>query len=813
MISKLISELTDEEKIALICGTHGMYTNSISRLSIRSLTMSDGPHGLRKQPPEGGLLSYGTSEIATAFPPASTTANSFNVALLYAEGQAIASECHKYDVDLLLGPSMNIKRHPLNGRNFEYFSEDPYLIGEMALGFVKGLQDNGVGACIKHFAFNNSETFRTISNSIVDERAAREIYLKAFQRVIKEGEPYAVMCGYNKYNGVFCSENEELLTGILRTQWGYKGLTMTDWGATNDRVLGIKSGLDLEMPGDTPSIRGQVKNALDKKMISDLEINKAVYNVLHLIEKCDDNKSKVSSCSFDENDKLACDIATQSAVLLKNDGTLPLAKERDYACLGLIFSEPLYQGSGSSNITPYKLTSVKDAFEKRNVKYEYAEGYDFSNETNIVLLENALNIARNHETVLLFVGATDSRDTEGVDKATLNLPNNQIELIQEVLKLGKKVILVLFTGDVITLPDVKKVNSILNMQLPGQAGGEACGRLLFGEDSPSGRLAETWINSLDDIPNSKDYGNKKNDLYKESILIGYRYTSTTNTKVAYPFGYGLSYTQFEYSNIAITREDDTIHVFLRLTNTGDYDGFEVVQIYARGPKTKYFKPKKELKAFKKIFVKKGSTESVVIDISIDELKIYDVSCHGFILEKGQHTIEVCKDVETVIFSEPIDASDGVKITSIYPYIDLESFSSGHMEEISDHDYLMANSLTVETIDDMGEQLTLDSTLRDFKRTFWGRRIFALVNKFSGKPMKNAKKIEDVNERIRSIQCAKFIQQMSINSTIRFLSMNAGDMLTLNRAQGLVDIANGHIFRGLKKMIKRTKTTKLPNSKK
>ena len=471
---ELLEKLSLSEKVALVAGADFMYTRSVPRLGIPSLRMSDGPHGLRVQE-KGGDNGVTGSLPATAFPTAATTASSWNTDNLRRMGEAIGEECRYYGVNVLLGPGANIKRNPLCGRNFEYFSEDPLLAGRMAAAEVVGVQSKGVGVSVKHFALNNAENYRMMSDSVADMRAMREIYLKVFEIILKESDPCTMMCAYNRINGTFCSENEWLLDDILRKEWGYDGLVMTDWGAARDRVAGVRAGLDLEMPGDTAVCRRRLFDAVKDGTLKTEDLDKAVLNVLTLIEKTIKEK-KADHVDWAEHDALAAEIAADSAVLLKNDGTLPLSDEKEYLVVGDLFDKMRYQGAGSSMINPYRLTTPRAAFDRAGVRYEFARGY-FENESEDEgLIEAALAAAEGYDTVLLFAGLTDYVESEGGDREDMRLPANQLALIDALAETGKRVVLVLFGGSPIELPFRNKMSAILDMYLPGQSGGSAVDR-------------------------------------------------------------------------------------------------------------------------------------------------------------------------------------------------------------------------------------------------------------------------------------------------------------------------------------------------
>lgn len=577
-IDKIISEMTVEEKAALVSGTDFMYTNEIPRLGVPSLCMSDGPHGLRKQIGEGDN-GVSQSEPATAFPTAVTTASSWNPENTRKMGEAIAEECRFYGVHTLLGPGVNIKRNPLCGRNFEYFSEDPHLAGVMGAAEVEGVQSKGVGVSLKHFALNNSENFRFMGNSIASEKTIREIYLKPFEYIVKKAKPATVMCAYNQINGTFCSENRWLLTDILRKEWGFDGVVMTDWGAMKDRVASLKAGLDLEMPGDTNICRRWILDGIADGTLPTEDINKACRNILQWVDKYVKPADK-TPIDWRAHHDLAAEIAADSAVLMKNTGVLPLTGREKIHVEGELFEKMRYQGAGSSMINPTMVTTPKDAFTKRGVKYDYS--------------------LSECDTILVFAGLTDEYESEGGDRENMRLPADQLALIDRMCATGKTVIVVLFGGSVVELPFHDKISAMLNMFLPGQNGGTATAELLFGDKNPSGKLTETWPIHYEDVPSYDTFGKGVNEVYREGCEVGYRYYNKHNVPVRYPFGYGLSYTTFAHTEWV--QDGNTFKQ--TITNTGDRIGGEIAQLYIDG----------ELKSFQKVYLVPGESKTVTITV-------------------------------------------------------------------------------------------------------------------------------------------------------------------------------------------------------
>ena len=574
-IEKLMSRLTVEEKAALVSGTDFMYTNPIPRLGVPSLCMSDGPHGLRKQL-EGGDNGVSRSEPATAFPTAAALASGWNPDNARKMGAAIAEECRHYGVHVLLGPGVNIKRNPLCGRNFEYFSEDPLLAGVMGAAEVEGLQSKGVGASLKHFALNNSENYRFMGNSAASERTMRELYLRPFEYVVKKAKPATVMCAYNQINGVFCSENKWLLTDVLRSDWGFDGLVMTDWGAIKDRVAALKAGLDLEMPGDAAICRKWILDGIEDGTLPMEDLDKAARNVLRLVDAWV-RPADGTPIDFDAHHALAAELAADCAVLMKNDGALPLKAGAKLHIAGELFENMRYQGAGSSMINPARLTTPKEAFAERGLTSVPVEDCD---------------------TILVFAGLTDEYESEGGDRENMNLPGRQLREIDALCESGKPVVVVLFGGSPVELPFADKVSAILNMYLPGQNGGTAVARLLFGEANPSGRLAETWPLRYEDVPSAASFGKGINEIYAEGTEVGYRYYNKHKIPVRFPFGHGLSYTTFEKTDWVKDGDAYTRTV----TNTGGSFGAEVAMLFLNG----------ELRGFQKVRLNPGESATVTI---------------------------------------------------------------------------------------------------------------------------------------------------------------------------------------------------------
>lgn len=805
----LVKQMTLEEKAAILEGLESWRTNPIPRLGIPSIYMTDGPHGVRKVKEGQGGISILKNEPSTAFPTSSTVAMSWNMNNAYKVGQAIAEECLYYDVDMLLAPGINIKRSPLCGRNFEYFSEDPLLSGIFGEEFVKGLQSKGVGACVKHFAANNSEDFRYYGDSVVDERALREIYLRGFERVVKEAKPYAVMCSYNKVNGEYASQNSYLLTHILRDEWGFDGAVVSDWGAVENRVKSIQAGLDLDMPGGVWHNRKSIIEAVKAGTLSQKDLDKAVTNVLKLVEKC---ISHPKGKSYDKyaHEQLACDVAKDSAVLMKNKGgnTLPFNGKEKLLVVGELFEKMRFQGAGSSLINPEKLVSPKAAFDNRKISYTYEKGYrQFYEGCDNALVEKALSAADACDVILFFGGLTDFAESEGFDRKNMKLPENQMFLLNKLIEKGKKIIFVLFSGSPVELPFIDSIDALLYMGLPGMNGGEAVAALLFGDANPSGRLAESWPITHEDSSCSKDYDRGPVCQYYESIYVGYRYYDKAGVKVRFPFGWGLSYTSFEYANMAISEKNGVFTCSIEVANTGDYDGADVIQLYVRNPKTGVFKADKELRAFTKVYLKKGERRKVELSFRKEDLCYYNVKKKEWVLENGEYEVLIGPSSCDIRLREKLKIEGEAQVENPY---------SKQVQELYSNPFSLAPGHTFEKL--LGRKLpeaapvlpiTIESPLKDYKNTFMGSILYRIVEKVIGKDYKRALKMPDSLERDAMIKNSLFMVKVIPSNSSRGMAMASGGFFTYNMAKSFAEIANGHLIKGLKLILKKEDVLPLP----
>lgn len=717
---KLIDNMTLEEKASLCIGGDYWHSKDIERLNIPSITMSDGPNGLRVQKTKADNLGINESEISTCFPALSTMANSWNKESSFLLGKTLGEEASYEDVDIVLGPAINIKRTPLCGRNFEYFSEDPYLTGALATEYVKGLQLNGVGACVKHFAVNNQENRRRTINAVVDERTLREIYLKAFEIIVKNAKPWSIMSAYNKLNGKYCNENTELMN-ILRNEWNFKGLVITDWGAENDRVSGLIEGNEIEMPGGRGNGKDEIIQAVKENRISEAYLNEIIDRILECVFKAKERKN-VQEYDREEHHNIARKLAEDSIVLLKNEDEILPLKNKRIAVIGDMAKNPRFQGAGSSTINPYKLTNLLDCLKTLGYECSYAQGYErVESENNQKLQKEAIKLASNSEMVLVCAGLTENFESEGMDRTKLDIPENQNKLIEELCKVNENIVVVLSNGSPILMPWKDKVKAIITGYLGGEAGAEAMANCLSGRVNPSGKLAETYPKKLEDTPSYNYYpGTEVSVEYKESIYIGYRYYDKINKDVLFPFGYGLSYTKFEYSDLNIRQEKNNILVKFKIKNIGNYAGKEIAQIYVGKENSKIYRAKKELKGFEKIELNPGEQKEVVINIDKEDLKYFDVSQNKWCLEQGVYTIQIGKNVQDIVLSEKIEIKSNDIISNKEFPLD---YINGTIENVSDADFekILGHSIPARYIN--LQDLTDENTLEQFKDTKIGKVIF------------------------------------------------------------------------------------------
>ena len=658
----LVAQMTLEEKARLCSGKNFWFLEGVERLGVESVMVTDGPHGLRKQATSADHLGLGGSVKATCFPTACALASSWDIALLQEVGVALGEKAAHEEVALLLGPGLNIKRHPLCGRNFEYFSEDPLLSGELAGAMVRGVQSQGVGACLKHFAVNNQEQGRMVTDVIVDERTLREIYLAGFERAVKNSDPWSVMSAYNRVNGEYCSDSNFLLNTVLREDWGFSGLVVTDWGATNDRVTGLAGGLDLEMPGSAGVNDERIAQAIKTGELQEAQLDEAAARVTALAlhgarSKARSGKSASTSqtqFSDDAHHQLARRAAAESIVLLKNESVLPWSKtDTDLAIIGEFAVKPRYQGAGSSQVNPTLLDTAFDAITDAVGTYcQYAPGYDRRAGTHEQdapldesLLEEAEALAGRSGKVILMIGLPSHYESEGFDRAHLNLPAQHNELVRRVCAANPNTVVVLSNGAPVLMPWLDQVPALLEGYLGGQAGGLALADVLFGDVNPCGKLAETFPLAQKDVAADADFpGEPRQVQYREGLYVGYRYFDSAQADVLFPFGFGLSYTTFDYSDLQLDRgqvtAEDTVKVTLRVTNSGTRAGKEVVQLYSSDRNALVHRPEHELRAFHKVYLEPGESREVIFSIAAKDFAYYSTLDRDWRLESGMVQLRV-----------------------------------------------------------------------------------------------------------------------------------------------------------------------------
>ena len=649
--------LTTEEKISLLCGGSNMATRAIPDKLVPPLRMSDGPHGIRKVVEDSGF-SLGDPLPTTSFPTESNMGNTWSPELIYFVGKALGVEAKNNEIDVLLGPGLNIKRNPRCGRNFEYFSEDPILTYTLASSYIKGVQSENVLATPKHFACNSNENHRYTGDSIVDERALREIYLRAFELTIKDAKPACIMTSYNKINGEQASENYHLQNEILRKEWGFNGISMSDWGGNKSRDLALIAGQDLEMPGCIQENQEMIYNAFTEGRITASQIDESAMRILNAIEKTKDNKAHTFN-DYNRHTELALKVALESMVLLKNDNlSLPLKKDEKLLVVGDFFKRPRYGGCGSSITNPVVFTTPESAFEKRAIQYGYARGFvDSDGYPNRAMEEEVIDASREYDTIVYFGGVTDHVESEGFDRPSMHLALNQtflIDALARLHKIGKKVIFVLYSGSSIEMPFKDDFDAILFAGLPGEMGGEAVTRLLYGEECPSGHLTETWVKDFNDSITSSYFDKTPIEPYKESVFVGYRYYDSCGVEVNYPFGYGLSYASFTYSDVRVYCSKGLVSVLFKVRNDSDYKAYAVPQVYAGKNASSLPRPKKELKAYAKILLEPHSEKEIEINFPVEYLEVFDVNTNKFVLEDGSYEIMLGENVSNIIATSQIE---------------------------------------------------------------------------------------------------------------------------------------------------------------
>ena len=681
----LLKKLTLEEKCALLSGAETFKTRGMPEHGIPQIWLSDGPHGLRKQAGESDHLGLNPSVPATCFPTASAVANSWDAALGEEIGAALGEEAAAQEVSVVLGPGLNMKRNPLCGRSFEYFSEDPYLAGKLAAGYIRGIQSKGVAACPKHFAVNSQETRRMASDSIVDERTLREIYLTGFEIAVKEGHPRSIMSSYNLVNGTYANENKHLLMEILRGEWGFDGAVITDWGGSNDHALGVKNGSTLEMPAPGGDSVRELLAAVESGKISESDIDARLSELLPLVF---DTKAALDAAprEFDAaaHHALARRAAEESLVLLKNEGSLlPLAAGAKVAVIGDFAKNPRYQGAGSSMVNSTQVDVLLDKLINSELNViGYQQGFDRHGKPDAALQKSACELATQADTVVLCMGLDEIAESEGLDRSNLRLAQNQVDLLQAVAAVNPKIVVVLYSGSVVETPWLDNCQALLYAALGGQAGAGAVADALTGKVNPCGKLAETWPLTYADIPSAADFATRRKTVeYREGLYIGYRYFTTAEKAVRFPFGYGMSYTTFAYSDMAADEQG----VSLTVTNTGSVAGTEIVQLYVAKKDSELFRPVKELKGFARVTLAPGEKQRITIMLDDKAFRFWNVKANRWEIEGGEYELLVGASVEDIRLCEKISVHG---TAAVHPYEDrdLDCYYKGDVLHVSDADF-------------------------------------------------------------------------------------------------------------------------------
>ena len=784
-IENKINELSLEQKAALLQGWTVWTTLDLSRKGIPPIFLSDGPHGLRKQAGEGDHLGLNASVPATCFPSAATMANSWDPALGEELGAALGEEAAANDVNVLLGPGLNMKRSPLCGRNFEYFSEDPYLAGKMAAAYVRGIQSQGVAACPKHFAVNSQEMRRMSMDSVVDERTLREIYLTGFEITVKESHPKVIMSSYNRVNGTYANENAHLLQEILRDAWGFDGFVVTDWGADNDHIEGTKAGSNLVMPAPGPDLAMQIVNAVKEGRLEESVVDERLRELLKVMESTRAAvEAAPKSFDIDAHHALARRCAQEAIVLLENDGILPLKKETKTALIGDFAETPRYQGAGSSLVNPTRLDNLKDSLAAAGLAVTgYAKGYSRTEpKPDQALIDEAVRLAKDAEAVLLCVGLDEIMESEGMDRSSLALSEGQQALIEAVCAANKNVVLVLSGGAPFLLPAREKYRAAIHGYLSGQAGAGAMADALLGKVNPGGKLNETWPEALEDNPSAPWFPSKERTAeYREGLYIGYRYYDTAGKAVRYPFGHGISYTSFAYSDL---KADET-GVRFTLTNTGAADGAEIAQVYVSRPDARIFRPKKELKGFRKVFLKAGESKEVFISLDDKAFRYFNVKTNAWEIEGGTYEILVGASVADIRLNAAVSIAG---TPAPLPYGELPHYESGEILHVPAAEF----------------EALLGHPIPNGK---WGGLLEendALCQMYYAKSAV-ARLVYKVMTRMKNKSEAKGKPDLNIlfgyNMPFRAIGKMAGGMVSQKMVDDIVFLVNGHFWRGMGRIIR------------
>ena len=788
----IISRMTAEEKAAFLSGKSEWESWNFDRLGIPSIFMSDGPSGIRKQAGEGDHLGLNPSVPATCFPSSATVCNSWDEDLAQQVGEGLGKEAMAEGVNVLLGPGMNIKRNPLCGRNFEYFSEDPYLTGKMAAAEIRGIQSEGVSACCKHFAVNSQETRRMAMNSVLDERTLREIYLTAFEIAVKESHPMSVMSSYNEVNGVYANENRHLLMDILRKEWGFDGYVVTDWGASNDHALGVKNGSNLEMPNPGLDSARELLAAVESGKISQSDIDERVDELLDVVIRLSENADKFNKekrASLDKealhkgNHELARRAAQESIVLLKNeDKILPLASGTRVAVIGDFAFEPRYQGAGSSMVNATHVESIKEVIGNYDLQIAgMARGYKRDGTEDINMTQEAITLAKNADVVLVFFGLNEQSESEGLDRTHLRIPQNQIALMQEIHKVNENTVGIISAGSAIEMPWHHHFKGLLHGYLSGQAGASAVMDVLTGKINPSGKLAETILKKYEDTPSYPYYpAVERSSEYREAIYVGYRYYESADVPVVYPFGFGLSYTTFRYTDLAVTDQGVTF----KLKNTGRYDGAEVAQLYVGMRDARVFRAKRELKGFRKVFLKAGEEKTVTIPFDDKTFRFWNIRTNRWGIEGGTYMISIGCNSRQILLSADL-VKEGTMRELPYDADKIVPYYTADVSKISDAEFAQVLGHAVPSGAWNHDSIGINDALCQmyYAKSGLARKIYKVLDNKLRKSQE-AGGVPDLNTMFQ------------YNMPFRAIAKMTGGMVSMSMVESIVLMVNGHFFRGL-----------------
>ena len=775
MERKDISKLTLEEKCYFLSGADNWSTRALDKIGLKSILMTDGPYGIRKVL-KGSGIGDEQSVKATGFPTNVVLGSTFNKELAYKFGHALGEEAKHYNVDMVLGPGICIKRSPLCGRNFEYISEDPYVSGLLSSEYIKGLQENGVGCSLKHFACNNQETYRSMVDEVVDERALREIYLKGFEIAVKNSQPMSIMTSYNKINGVFSSDNKWLLTDVARNEWGFKGFFVSDWGGCAHRDLAVLAGEELEMPCSGKKAPELLIQAVNDGKIDESVIDERVLCLANSLMEAQKRRVENYECDFEKNHKVAKEVSDEGMVLLKNENdVLPLKKEEKVLFVGDFLNFDKFEASGSSTVNARNIVGVKKAIGE-NGNIIYASGYSMNEKgLNESSLNESLTKAKDAAKVVLFMGLGEFDESESYDRKTLDLPKNQITLLNKLYEVNKHIVVVLINGAPVTMPFIDKVDGILEAYLGGEAYGQSIVDILYGNVNPSGRLAESFPISIKDTPCYKYFpGGTNASYYKESVFVGYRYYSTFKKPALFPFGFGLSYSKFQYRNMNIVLKNEKVSISCKIKNISNIDGKEVVQVYVGGPKTTVYKPIKELKDFTKIYLKAGEEKQFYMEIPFENLKYYNYKEHKWVLETGTYSIYVGGDSENHMLSKDFYIQSNERIGSPYFRSQIISYYEGKIQKVPNHEFETICGHKLPKLNLSKFKITDNHCFRTCRSKLIGRIIYKVLT--SRKELKKN----------------PFYLEIALTTPFRQMFLFSGDSISYEEQKAILKVMNGCI---------------------